>query len=701
MNVFLLFLSLVLVSFAVLIQLRFFILTDLIDKILAFGILFSANIVLCTQVLSELHFISSAGYLVAGVIIAVASLSSYLKFGLHSRVSKDGAPPNDQTSIDTDRVKVWMLRIFLASIVIIALISLFLAVTVPANVWDSMTYHLSRVGHWLQNGTLKHYYSQDFRQTSMPPNNEILFLWTISFLKDDVLVNIFCWLTYIGLGLLIFRAAQLLGYGIQAALFSALVFLSLPYVILASSSSKNDLSVAFFALAFFYFFHSGCESRCDKKLILSGIAIGLAVGTKGTIFYVAPWLFIASLIIAFSLKTKPVQYLKWIGFCLIGVVLFGSYNYVQNYQSYGNPFAPKTSLQWFHKKASPEKVLANAIRYGYEALDFRGLPEPFTENLNAVKETIGQRVFPSYPLFQKYFQSKSATFPIKSRQSYHEGYEWYGFLGFFLYLPILLIFFGQIVVKKRMTAAWGYALVSVLYFVSVCAIMGYAHNRAGKILFSVAFIAPFVSSICKDDEKSLRLVLIVLISCIAINTAGKAVSSNSLKPMRGSDNVFDRDYYHKRTHVFKRIIPFMRFIEEVAQKGSRIGHVTTVMDWDYLMFGRDFSRVVIPIKKSELKKGEMGLIEKYQLDYLIIRKNRSDDMSSLNPIFQGVQEGAVLHVFPKTDWKEILNERLSFAEGNPDQTATEFKEIFDACLNSNAASKALSELSSGTQINSP
>ena len=37
------------------------------------------------------------------------------------------------------------------------------------NNWDSMTYHLTRVEHWMQRQTVIHYATNNVRQVSQPP----------------------------------------------------------------------------------------------------------------------------------------------------------------------------------------------------------------------------------------------------------------------------------------------------------------------------------------------------------------------------------------------------------------------------------------------------------------------------------------------------------------------------------------------------
>ena len=44
--------------------------------------------------------------------------------------------------------------------------------TVPYN-WDSMTYHLPRIMHWIQNGSINHYSTNIVRQVTSPTFAEV------------------------------------------------------------------------------------------------------------------------------------------------------------------------------------------------------------------------------------------------------------------------------------------------------------------------------------------------------------------------------------------------------------------------------------------------------------------------------------------------------------------------------------------------
>lgn len=62
-------------------------------------------------------------------------------------------------------------RVLLAMAVTFAAVTMLIAVVVPPNNWDAMTYHMPRVAHRLANASVRHYPVARAQQLFMPPLN--------------------------------------------------------------------------------------------------------------------------------------------------------------------------------------------------------------------------------------------------------------------------------------------------------------------------------------------------------------------------------------------------------------------------------------------------------------------------------------------------------------------------------------------------
>jgi 4-amino-4-deoxy-L-arabinose transferase-like glycosyltransferase len=653
--------SFALVSISALKQLKMLRLTNNIEKVLAFMLLASGNIVLCTYILSEFSFISVPGYLMIQTFFALASWGLQFKFRKHFKPAGIEIKNDEQPSPGVDYFPKWLLIGLLSVILLTALINLFLSVYVPPNNSDSMTYHLSRVGYWLQQGSLHHYYTHKWTQNTLPPNAEIIILWSITFLKSDILANMVQWIAYCGIGLAIYLIARLLGHGQRTSVFASLIYLSLPMVVLQSSTTQNDLVVTFFAVSFFYFFHIGLKQRNYRKLLLSGIALGLAVGTKYTILYMLPALGIASLILLRKYKTKVSLYVHWCVFCLVGILVFGAYNYIQNYQTYGNPIGPPKEIYRFSGKKNIEKAFLNALRFGYEACDFRGLPEPLESYLFNLKESFGKRYLTNKNIVNKYVLTPvKASFSFKSNRYYQESSGWFGVIGFFLYFPAAAWFFFRIFwkLKSAIDERWIYAFIAVFFFIFTCFMQNYYPWFGRYFVLPAAFIAPIAVAFTKIKNRTLIIIAALCISLVGAVTSVNISLNNRKKPLlpvqlkKGGVHVLNANFYRRRAGVVSpRIVPFLQFIEQVTIPGTRIGHICRVGDWDYIFFGRDFSRSVIPIKRPELKRGETRVMEKNELDFLIISIDKSEALTSPDLVLPTNKRKRFFRIISRHNWQ--------------------------------------------------
>jgi hypothetical protein len=322
----------------------------------------------------------------------------------------------------------------------------------------------------------------------------------------------------------------------------------------------------------------------------------------------------------------------------VGILVLGAYNYFQNYRSYGNPISPRQKIALFRGKINIEKAFLNAIRFGYDACDFRGLPPPLESYLFNLKDSIGKRYFTTPNITRRYTFVHSFSFSSRRffRRFYHEDLGWFGIIGFFLYFPAAAWFFFRIFYKSALDERWAYAFIAVFFFIFICFMQKYDANKGRYFILPMAFIAPIAASFTRIKNKKLIVIAAGCISLAAAITSVNAVVKNRRKPLLPvtntvPNNILNANYYQKRAGVGtvnKRVVPFLQFIEEKVPPGSRIGHICTVNDWDYSFFGRDFSREVIPIRPTELKKGEIEIIKKYKLDFLIISINEIEAINS-------------------------------------------------------------------------
>lgn len=256
----------------------------------------------------------------------------------------------------------WFEKALLGGLLLEALLLLVIAWLAPPNTNDAMQYHLARVMHWLQDGSLAHYPAAINRQLWQPPWAELAILNLMGLSGSDRWANLVQWFAFLGCWVGVSALAGRLGAGRRGQLLAAWVCALLPMGILQATGSQNDLVAAFWllgALVWVLKAHQGCTQPDTKGFAglrwpewgALGAAVGLGLLTKGTFaVFVLPalgWLLVSALR---ALKNHPAgRKIAWgqlAGAILLGaacVALLNGPHWARNVRSYGSPFGPQVS----------------------------------------------------------------------------------------------------------------------------------------------------------------------------------------------------------------------------------------------------------------------------------------------------------------------------------------------------------------------
>lgn len=181
-----------------------------------------------------------------------------------------------------------ILIFLLGSVVAIVLTVGLIALIAPPNNWDSMTYHMGRVVHWIQNRSVAHYPTSITRQISQGPwaGFAITHLQILS--SSDRFANLVQWFSMVGSIIGVSLIAKQLGGDLRGQVFSAVACATIPMGILQGSSTQTDYVASFWMVCFVYY---GLLAIEDRKRITHvpevGASLGLAILSKGTVYFYA------------------------------------------------------------------------------------------------------------------------------------------------------------------------------------------------------------------------------------------------------------------------------------------------------------------------------------------------------------------------------------------------------------------------------
>ena len=140
--------------------------------------------------------------------------------------------------------------------IVILIPLLILAILIPPNNWDSMSYHMTRVEEWRQNLNVYPFPTSNIRQVNYPPLAEYIILNLHVLSQSDYFANLVQYFSLLGSLSLISLSVKLFGLDIKGQFLSVLLLLSIPMVIFQSTSTQTDLTASFFLLGVICFYSS-------------------------------------------------------------------------------------------------------------------------------------------------------------------------------------------------------------------------------------------------------------------------------------------------------------------------------------------------------------------------------------------------------------------------------------------------------------
>lgn len=181
-------------------------------------------------------------------------------------------------------------KVFLAGIILILLVAAVVAFVNPPNTWDSMTYHMSRVAHWVQNESLANYPTSIRRQTFLAPYAEFVILHLQLLSAGDRFANFVQWFAAAGTLVAVSLLAAELGANRQIQLLAAVICLTIPIGLLQISSTQTDYVLSFWIASAVYYIlllRRSDAAETNHPALKAAACVALAILTKGLAYFIA------------------------------------------------------------------------------------------------------------------------------------------------------------------------------------------------------------------------------------------------------------------------------------------------------------------------------------------------------------------------------------------------------------------------------
>ncbi len=485
------------------------------------------------------------------------------------------------------------------------LVTLVLVFMVAPNNYDSMTYHLARVGYYLQQRSLESFPSANIRQTVFPANAEILILWQVVLLRMDVTAGLVQWLGWCISILAVFKLSRRMGFSPVSSIFAAGVFASFPQAVLQSTSTQNDLLTTCFVVSAFAF-AGNCRAgeNCTAMLALSGAAMGLALGTKATSFIAVPGL----VLFAFAcFRADNAQF--WRKSCALvlaislGFLVLGSYFYIQNLQHYRHPLGPPA----FRDEHSLDRIefkvaWSNFGRSTMQFLSPAGLIPPIPrirDRIGSVYLTFAEKAFDILAIEKSLPNNDfwGANWSAVSGLTMHEDATAFGPLFGIMVIPLLLISLLHPSLSRNSHLLRAMALTALVFWVVIVSTVRW-HIWIARLFMPMAALAsPLFAMIYIEKKHWWHTVIntVLVVSCCVC--LASSIYWNEMKPISGQKSVFRLDRKEQMLLGQPWIEDWVRLLNTLPLKSSKLCFIPLHEDvYEYPLFGKHFENAIIPLR---------------------------------------------------------------------------------------------------------
>ncbi|WP_205328423.1 hypothetical protein [Glycomyces sp. YM15] len=506
-------------------------------------------------------------------------------------------------------------------IAILAISVAVLAIGSSPNNFDSQTYHLPRIEHWVQNASVAVFPTDIHRQVDISPGSEYLLTHLRLLSGGDGAYNLLQFLAAIGAALAASRIAAQLGGGPVAQLATVFILATTPEVLLQASSTQVDLVAAAWVACLATIVLDEFTRPGDASGILRvtaphsdalylGLALGLIAVTKSTgLLAAAPLLLVWGIgrLVRDGHRRRPclcgrspqqcsrsdasrartaraATVAASLAILAIALILVGPF-LLRMQQTFGHPLGPDLLRESIGvQTADPRLLLINGLRIAQTNLDtpLFFLSDAFAAAVNGLANLMGvdpndpRITFGSteFPVPAWYPDEDRAAFPITGLAA-AAGLAWFAVKGPRLrraYAAALAVAFIGVVC----TVSWQPWINRLVMFLVVL-----GAPAAG--LLAAALVKGFAATARDRSRRRAACVLVTVIAVVASLAGVLTVAYGYPRRLAGAWSVFSLTDLEER---FVRRREWLPQYEEAAAavaaaEPERVGLVQGNDSWEY------------------------------------------------------------------------------------------------------------------------
>lgn len=258
--------------------------------------------------------------------------------------------------------------IFWCVIIISGIVFVLSVCIVPYN-WDSMTYHIPRIMHWIQNGSVAHYACHDISQISDSPLAEFvnMHVYLLSG-NTDKFLNLLQTFSYYVLIYFVYKISRRIGVSRRGGQLASLLFATIPTAFGEALMTQVDLFASIWFVFFVYLTMDLIEEERLEftkynlaRVLFLGIIAGIAYISKP---HVCIGMFVFALWLVFRCmqrKDKCNMIVSYSGIAICSAFLIASPEIIRNFITFGSFAAKESSTGFLITNFSPAYLILNCM----------------------------------------------------------------------------------------------------------------------------------------------------------------------------------------------------------------------------------------------------------------------------------------------------------------------------------------------------
>lgn len=249
----------------------------------------------------------------------------------------------------------WWKKRYCLFVIIYAVVVILALYTVPYN-WDSMTYHLPRIMHWVQNGSVGHYATNSIRQIASPVFGEFvnLHVYILCGNSDALFLLLQCF-SYITCSVIVYHIAAKIKCNQMFCYISTLLYLSMPIAFAEALTTQVDHLATMWLLIFTYELLDVVDEEKKltwdratiSKVCFLGLCVGLGYLTKPSVCIAMAVLVLWVLSVSIARKDSVICVIKLIACvvpCMLVMVIPEMVRNLMTFQAISAPIAGQRQL---------------------------------------------------------------------------------------------------------------------------------------------------------------------------------------------------------------------------------------------------------------------------------------------------------------------------------------------------------------------